>query len=66
MFNVIKNGFQSVLMAPTEILARQHDESAKKLFFKYNNASLLLSDQNPTISKFAVFQVILLFVLFQK
>lgn len=23
---------------------------------KYNNAALLLSDQNPTISKFAVFQ----------
>ena len=36
MFNVIKNGFQSVLMAPTEILARQHYENAKNLFSKYN------------------------------
>ena len=36
MFNVIKNGFQSVLMAPTEILARQHYENAKKLFSDYN------------------------------
>lgn len=36
MFNVIKNGFQSVLMVPTEILARQHYENAKKLFSDYN------------------------------
>ena len=36
MFNVIKNGFQSVLMAPTEILARQHYENAKNLFSDYN------------------------------
>ncbi|WP_338817643.1 ATP-dependent DNA helicase RecG [Parvimonas micra] len=36
MFNVIKNGFQSVLMAPTEILARQHYENAKNLFSGYN------------------------------
>lgn len=36
MFNVIKNGFQSILMAPTEILARQHYESSTKLFSKYN------------------------------
>lgn len=36
MFNVIKNGFQSVLMAPTEILARQHYDNAKNLFLDYN------------------------------
>lgn len=36
MFNVVKNGFQSVLMAPTEILARQHFENAIELFEKYN------------------------------
>ena len=36
MFNVIKNGFQSVFMAPTEILARQHYDNAKNLFLDYN------------------------------
>ncbi|MEB3058173.1 ATP-dependent DNA helicase RecG [Parvimonas sp. D9] len=36
MFNVIKNGFQSVLMTPTEILARQHYDNAKNLFLDYN------------------------------
>ncbi|WP_281703625.1 ATP-dependent DNA helicase RecG [Parvimonas micra] len=36
MFNVIKNGFQSVLMVPTEILARQHYDNAKNLFLDYN------------------------------
>lgn len=35
-------GYQSALMAPTEILATQHFENVKKLFEKYNiNVSLL-------------------------
>lgn len=34
IFNVIKNNYQSVLMAPTEILAEQHYEEAKRVFFE--------------------------------
>lgn len=36
MFNVVKNGYQATLMAPTEILANQHYLEAKKLLEQFN------------------------------
>ncbi|MFT8316564.1 MAG: ATP-dependent DNA helicase RecG [Clostridium sp.] len=42
MFNVIKNGYQAVLLAPTEILSKQHYIEAEKLLSQFNiNIELL-------------------------
>lgn len=42
IFNVVKNGYQAVLMAPTEILAQQHYEEASKLLKDFHvNIELL-------------------------
>lgn len=43
LFNVIKNGYQGVMLAPTEILAVQHYEEALKLFKDFDlNIELLV------------------------
>ncbi len=45
-FNTINSGFQVAVMAPTEILARQHYLLAKKIFPKYLNIALI-SGKSP-------------------
>ena len=46
VFNVVINGYQGCVMAPTEILATQHYEEFKKLFERFNlNIELLVGSR---------------------
>ena len=51
MFTVIKNGYQTAMMAPTEILATQHFESLSKLFENTNLRIALLTGSTKAKEK---------------
>ncbi|WP_297427353.1 ATP-dependent DNA helicase RecG [Clostridium sp.] len=51
IFNVIKNGYQCVFMAPTEILASQHFEEAKKVYKEFDVEIELLTGATSSKEK---------------
>lgn len=51
LFNAAKNGYQGALMAPTEILAKQHFEEAQRLFEKFGIRTALLSGSTTEKNK---------------
>jgi ATP-dependent DNA helicase RecG len=51
MYKAVKSGFQAVMMAPTELLARQHFEGLKSEFLKYEIKVGFLSGSIPAKEK---------------
>lgn len=54
IFNVILNGYQCAFMAPTEILASQHFEEAKKVFKDFNIEIELLTGSTTSKEKLRI------------
>lgn len=51
LFNIIKNGYQAAMMAPTEILAKQHYYEATRLFEDFNIKIELLTGSTTAKNK---------------
>ncbi len=58
LFNAAKNGFQSALMAPTEILAMQHYSSIVKLMNGTGVRVMLLTGSTPASEKKKVLELL--------
>jgi ATP-dependent DNA helicase RecG len=56
MFNIVKNGYQAAMMAPTEILANQHFTEIKNILKDFNLNICLLNGSTPAKRKEAVKQ----------
>lgn len=51
MFNVVKNGYQTAMMAPTEILAKQHYEEIKNILHGFSLNIQILSGSTTAKNK---------------
>ncbi len=54
MFNVVKNGYQAVMMAPTEILANQHFAEVKKVLKRFEIPIEILSGSTKNSEKLRI------------
>lgn len=58
MFAAVRSGFQAAMMAPTEILAKQHYENLKKLFAPWNITVAFLSGGQKQVERSENLQMI--------